>query len=337
MNLRPEGRRLGPEPGDELAAGRRGLLHPPGQGQRFNQQKLRLFPPGSAFEEVSGAPQGTDRGGQRPPGQRLGAGLAQQRSGPAAVPGPVRQLDGQLAQAAFQARVAGVQNGERRRGQGPLAGWQHGIEHRLAGQRVPEAEGCAVGAHQQLLDREPERLRHQGRSLPAHGREQFPVEVAAEDGSGLDHRSLRFAEGGQALADRLGERLRQPGRGEQIFHQQRYAFGGGLHPAQELRRCARDAGVDHARHVLVAEPVKTEVKDAGPAPLPAGHFQCGRRPVGAQGKYAQQRLAIKVLAEVLHQGHGVRVGPVQVLQHHDQALRREAPKKLDQRLATDPR
>ena len=95
--------------------------------------------------------------------------------------------------------------------------------------------------------------------------------------------------------------------------------------------------MDHARHVLIAEPVKTEMKYAGPAPLPAGHFQCGRRPVGAQGKYAQQRLAIKVLAKVLHQGHGVRVRPVQVLQHYDQALRREAPKKLDQRLTADPR
>ena len=92
-----------------------------------------------------------------------------------------------------------------------------------------------------------------------------------------------------------------------------------------------------SRHVLVAEPVKTEVKYAGAAPLPAGHFQCGRRPVGPQGEYAQQRLAIKVLAEVLHQGHGVRVGPVQVLQHDDQALRREAPEKLDQRLTADPR
>ena len=71
--------------------------------------------------------------------------------------------------------------------------------------------------------------------------------------------------------------------------------------------------MDHARHVLIAEPVKTEVKYAGPAPQPAGHFQRGRRPVVAQGKDAQQRLAIKMLAQVLHQGHGVRVRPVQVL------------------------
>jgi hypothetical protein len=137
--------------------------------------------------------------------------------------------------------------------------------------------------------------------------------VAAEDGGGLDHRSLRSAEPGQALADRLGERLRQPRRCQQIFHQQRYSFGGGLHPAQEFRFRSRDAGVDHARHVLIAKPVKTEVKYAGLTPLPAGHFQCGRRLVGAQGKYAQQRLAIKVLSEVFHQGHGVRVRPVQVL------------------------
>ena len=95
--------------------------------------------------------------------------------------------------------------------------------------------------------------------------------------------------------------------------------------------------MDHARHVLIAEPVKSEVKDAWPAPLPAGDFQCGRRPVGAQGNHAQQRLAIKVLAQVLHQGNGVRVRPVQVLQHDDQAARREAPEKLDQRLTADPR
>ena len=50
MNLRPEFRRLGPEPGDELAASRRCLLNPPRQGQRFDQQKFRLFPLGSAFE-----------------------------------------------------------------------------------------------------------------------------------------------------------------------------------------------------------------------------------------------------------------------------------------------
>ena len=56
VNLRPEFRRLGPEPGDEMAAGRRRLLNPPGQGQRFDQQKFRLFPLGSAFEEVSGTP-----------------------------------------------------------------------------------------------------------------------------------------------------------------------------------------------------------------------------------------------------------------------------------------
>ena len=47
-----------------------------GQGQRFDQQEFRLFPLGSAFEEVSGTPQGADRSGQRPPGQRLAAGLA---------------------------------------------------------------------------------------------------------------------------------------------------------------------------------------------------------------------------------------------------------------------
>ena len=56
MNLRPEFRRLGPEPGDEMAAGRRCLLNPPGQGQRFDQQKFGLFPLGSAFEKVSGTP-----------------------------------------------------------------------------------------------------------------------------------------------------------------------------------------------------------------------------------------------------------------------------------------
>ena len=71
--------------------------------------------------------------------------------------------------------------------------------------------------------------------------------------------------------------------------------------------------MDHARHVLIAEPVKTKVKYAGPAPQSAGHFHRSRRPVGAQGKYAQQRLAIKVLAEILHQGNGVRIRPVQVL------------------------
>ena len=161
--------------------------------------------------------------------------------------------------------------------------------------------------------------------------------MAAEDGSGLDHRSLRFAEPGQALADCLGERLRQPGRRQQVFHQQRYSFGGGLHPAQEFRLWFRDAGMDHARHVRIAEPVKFEVKYAWPAPLPAGDFQRGRRPVGAQGKHAQHRLAIKVLAQVLHQGNGVRVGPVQVLQHDDQAARREPPEQLDQRLTADPR
>jgi len=54
--------------------------------------------------------------------------------------------------------------------------------------------------------------------------------------------------------------------------------------------------MDHARHVLIAEPAKIEVKHAGPAPQPAGHVQRGRRAVGAQGEYAQQRLAVKVLA-----------------------------------------
>ena len=160
--------------------------------------------------------------------------------------------------------------------------------------------------------------------------------MAAEDGCGLDHRSLRFAETGQPLADRLGERLRQPRRRQQVFHQQRYSFGGGLYPAQEFRLCSGDAGVDHARHVLIAEPVKSEVKDASPAPQSAGDIQGGRWPAGAQRKYAQQRLALKMLDQVLHQGHGVRVGPVQVLQHNDQAARREAPEKLDQRLTADP-
>ena len=56
MDLGPEFRLLGPEPGDELAAGRRCLLNPPGQRQRFDQQKFRLIPLGSAFEEVSGTP-----------------------------------------------------------------------------------------------------------------------------------------------------------------------------------------------------------------------------------------------------------------------------------------
>ena len=56
VNLRPEFRRLGPEPGDEMAARRCRLLNPPGQGQRFDQQKFRLVPLRNAFEEVSGTP-----------------------------------------------------------------------------------------------------------------------------------------------------------------------------------------------------------------------------------------------------------------------------------------
>ena len=95
---------------------------------------------------------------------------------------------------------------------------------------------------------------------------------------------------------------RRSGVDESLLDEVRLAVG---------EACSR-AVEAHRRH-CPAEPVKIEVKYAGPPALPAGHFQCGRRPVGAQGKYAQQRLAIKVLAKVLHQRHGVRVRPVQVL------------------------
>ncbi len=252
-----------------------------------------------------------------------------------AVSGPFGQVDGQLAQAAFQVRVGGVEHGQRRGGQGPLAGWQQGVEHRFAGQRVPEAEGRAVRRDQHLLHRELQRLSHQGLVLAGHGGQQPPVEVAAEDGRGLDHRSLRGAEPGQPLADGLGERLRQPGRGQQVLHQQRHSFGRGLDPAPEFVGCVREAGLDHAGHVLVAEPVEPEGADAGPAPQAMGDFQCARRWAVPQGEHEQQRLALEVLAQVLHQGHGVRVGPVQVLQADDQALGCEPPEQLDQRLTAD--
>ena len=163
-------------------------------------------------------------------------------------------LSGRGAQAALPARSArstassrrlpsrrgsrGVEYSQRARGQGPLTRRQHGIEHRIAGQRVAEAEGRAVHAHQQLLDRELQRLRHQVRARAAYVGQQLPVEVAAEDGRGPDHRALRGAEPGQPLTDRLGERVRQPRRGQQVFHQQRHPFGRGLHPARGSGRAS---------------------------------------------------------------------------------------------------
>jgi hypothetical protein len=68
----------------------------------------------------------------------------------------------------------------------------------------------------------------------------------------------------------------------------------------------------------VVERGEVDRRRAAPGAEPAGELAGGRGRRAAQGAHAEHGLVTEVVGEILHDVQGVGIGPVQVLQHHQQ-------------------
>jgi len=86
--------------------------------------------------------------------------------------------------------------------------WQEAAQHRLAGERAHEANAVRagpVGHEQAALDRHAQRVEDRRRGLGGDGRQQPPVDGAAQHGGGVDDGADGGLEGGQALVHHARE------------------------------------------------------------------------------------------------------------------------------------
>jgi crotonobetainyl-CoA:carnitine CoA-transferase CaiB-like acyl-CoA transferase len=108
------------------------------------------------------------------------------------------------------------------------------------------------------------------------------------------------------------------------------------------RRTGRGAWIDLAQRETMAQmigPAFAAASLRGAAPVqPDGQFHRRRPGFAPDSRHAQHRLGREVVAQVLQHGQGVRVGPVQVLEHDDEHARLSQPAQQAQdRFAADGR
>ena len=87
--------------------------------------------------------------------------------------------------------------------------------------------------------------------------------------------------------------------------------------------------------MLVVQPAQRQVTGTAPPVHAADQVQRSGWLLAPTRRHAQQRLAPDVVAEVLDDRKGVRVGPMQILEHHDQrAGPSQSPQQTQDSLAT---
>ena len=326
------GRRVIPQPPDEPEAGGGRLIDPAGQGQRLDEHELGLGPFGTNLEQVSGPAQSVGGGSQRTDLQRIAAGIQQEPSSPGPVSRPGRQVGGHVPPPACQVRVGGV-DGRERVGRRPAQpGRERGHQHRLPGQGVPELEPRPVSSNENPVDRPGQGPGYHLCRLPAGRRQDLPVEVMPQHRRGLQDGTLAVGELSQPPAHRLADGLRDAGRGQQLLHEERHALRHLPDPGLLSGVRAGRAGGDHLRHLTLRQAAEWEMHDARPSPLPPGQLRCRGRRISAEGDDEQEMLADGVVGQILHQGHRIRVGPVQILQGDHQPIRPQAAQQLQHRL-----
>jgi hypothetical protein len=251
---------------------------------------------------------------------------------------------GQLGQ--VRPRVGRVQVLQRLRGAPvqahPAGGGQPLVEH-LADQRMGEAPAAEAAGD---LGDHPRRLRlleqlEQAVAAQAAGRLQgAQLELAAEDGGGLQHPVAAVGEAAEPLGDHRPDTLREAGRqrrrarpgvaepalaGEQadhLGHEERVAVGLPVHGGRQPRRRldAADQG-DEAGDVALVQtaqqhpavaPAAGQVGEGRQQRMPAVHLGM---PVGAEHQRAG---ALEVLAHEPQRRQRGRVGPVEVVEDQQQ-------------------
>jgi hypothetical protein len=213
--------------------------------------------------------------------------------------------------------VGGVDGRERVRRGLAQPGRQHGHQHCLPGQGVAEAKPLLICGDEDPIGRAGQGAGHQLRGLPAGRGQDLPVEVPTQDRRRLEHGALPAGKLGQPFPHRLADRPGDAGSGQELLDEQRHALG---HPSDAVTRIgvgAGGAGGDHLRHLAGGQPAERQVHDARPSPLPPGEVRRRGRRLGPQRHREQQRLAARVVGQVLDQGdhEPVRPQPAQQLQH----------------------
>ena len=249
---------------------------------------------------------------QRPAREVPAGRLAQERRRP-----PVLARDDQQRRhRGVVGRAVGEQHlGRPAGGRRPLGG-QRGGRHRVAGERVPPAQLAACRDEQARVHRRPQPRRHDGFRPVRDLRQQRPRRVDAEHGGGPQHHGGVVVEVGQPLLDERGERRRHPRTAlpHQLLDEQRQPVGGGDHELQPVGGQVGGVGGGQRRGLRRGEPLRPEHHSAR-EPAERG----APRPVVPGRDDQQQPRRGRGVGEVLDEGDGVGVRPVQVLQRQEAA------------------
>ena len=192
---------------------------------------------------------------------------------------------------------------------------QQDREHGVAGERVRPAQCRPVGHQQRLPDRGAQGTEHLLFGGPGGGCEQPPVELGTAHGRGVQDLLGGFGQRREPAGDQRGQRGRdrRSGGGEEFLDRERQPVG----PEQQLLgllvgdRPAVAARRGERRHVPTAQPGEVQGDRPGRGREAAGGV---RRGVVACGAGQQDGGACGGAREVLDEGEGVVVGPVQVLE-----------------------
>ena len=366
MQRRNPGRRnLAVQPGEQRLAHLDGPVDLSGHREHLGQCLVNLSQQRGTRPRVTGGDQETGPGqrmlgaGQRAYGQVTPPGLEQQRAGPRPVTRPLGQVGGQQARLAGETGMRRLHRRQRLAGQqGPFRRQQPG-QHCVVGQRVPEPEAVAVGDHELQADAAPQRCHHRGVGQAGERAQQRPVEPAAEDRGRAQHPAGIRVDGVEPPPYRVGERARDPGRGqvtclpgaiplgqrpfrdqarEDLLDQEWDALGpfGDKRLDRARQVGGAHAGQGHPAHRRRVQPAQRQ-HGRGPAGFQRAG-QAGRAAafLVAQGAEAEHPLGRQVVGQVLKQGQRLQVGPVQVLQHEQApGLGGEHAQQPQHRLAED--
>jgi hypothetical protein len=213
---------------------------------------------------------------------------------------------------------------------------QQSLEDCLAGESVAEGEHPIVDPQKVLVHAALERLQDDIRRLVGRVMKKLPVELAAEDRSGRQDVTFFVAEVDEPGTHGLAERGRHAGRGQHLFDEERDPVGGALHAGNDLVVGVRYARSHHLGHAGGIEALHREMQRAAGSHEPPDHFAGRARLVAPGSDHKEDRDRDQVVCQVLDDGQGVRIGPVQILQHQHESARSTQPtQELDDRLGSD--
>lgn len=314
----------------------------PGERQHLQEAVVDLH--GGQFVGVrTGALEGRLCAGQRSRSEGAACGVEPQAGGAMQLACGLGQLGGQLAPGVVQLRMRRLHCRQRTPGEDRHLGREQLVQHGIARQCVaePERRFGRIDGEDLRIDRPPERRQHLCLAAIGDPRQQAPLEPPPEHGCGEKHRPGVVTQRHKPSADAVGERggddgasgLRQrprpavadertgahPGR-QQLLDEERDAAG--TRSEREdvaVDRCCAEARLHHLGNLIRPEAGQPDDRRHTPGTDLLRHVQCRRRLLVAQGHEAERRLAQQVVRQVLRHPDGVRVAPVEVLEHQDAA------------------